>query len=109
MYCSASATLCTTSDWRITGMAAPRRGGRASMVLVVARRAAMAALRRKDAVDRRDRHGRQQEGAVDDGLVEQRLVVVRLRVDEGAQQVDRRDADDRRGELDLQHARVHVR
>jgi hypothetical protein len=65
--------------------------------------------RRQDAVDRRDRHRRKQERDVDQRLPEQRLLVVGRRVDEGLEEVDRRDPDDRGGELDLEHRGVDVR
>jgi hypothetical protein len=44
---------------------------------------------------------------MDHGPVHQRLLVVARGIDEGFQQMDRGDADDRRGEL-LEHARVDV-
>ena len=45
---------------------------------------------------------------MDHGLRDQHLVGVVVGVDEGLEQVDRADADDRRGQLDLQHRGVHV-
>ena len=55
-----------------------------------------------------NRHRAEQKRDVDDGLVHQHLVAVIVGVDEGFEQMDRRDTDDRRGQLDLQHAGVDV-
>src|SRR5690606_27760094 len=60
-------------------------------------------------VDHRDRQGGHQEHAVDRRLPDQHLVRQRARRDEALEQVDRRDADDRGRQLDLQHVGVHVR
>lgn len=48
-------------------------------------------------IDVRNRHGRQNKRQMDDGLPEQRFLVHVGCVDEGFEQVDRRDADDGRG------------
>ena len=53
-------------------------------------------------------HGAEQEDHVDDGLVHQHLFFVVGGVDEGLEQVDRRDADDGRGQFDLEHRGVHM-
>ena len=46
---------------------------------------------------------------MDHGLRDEHLLGVAVGVDEGLQQVDRRDADDRGGELHLEHRGVHRR
>src|SRR3990167_168321 len=128
MYCSAAATLSTRSSWRIVVMAGPSWGGltcdgvepasvprkdrpalcpcaqdgsHASLETA----SVLAARGVKQAICQRDAHGRQQEGDVDHRLRNQHLVGVVLGVDEGLEQVDRADADDGGGELDLQHRR----
>src|SRR5574340_261562 len=60
-------------------------------------------------VDIRNRNRRHNERHVDDGLPLHDLDSQVGRVDEGLQQVDRRDADDRGGELDLEHVGIDVR
>ena len=61
-----------------------------------------------DLLEDAEHHGGHDEGDVDDRRpVELRLLVV-LPVEEDLQQVDRRDRDDGRGDLDLQAARVEL-
>src|SRR5512134_3056386 len=103
MNWNASATLWMKSSCRIVVMKGPwKPAGRASV-------ASARAARQHDAIDRGDRERRQQEGDVDHRLPQHRLRIVRRRVDERLQQMDRRDADDRGRELDLEHACVDVR
>ncbi|KGQ02233.1 Cold shock-like protein CspA [Beauveria bassiana D1-5] len=66
-------------------------------------------------VDQGDAQRRQDEQRVDDGLPHHARLrearvgrAQRARLDEGAQQVDRRDADDGHGQLDLEDAGVDV-
>src|SRR5512144_2688545 len=106
MYCSASATLWIRSSWRIVAMLAPIAG---SMRAVVPRALVARPRRRHDAIDGGDRERRHEERDVDAGLRDQHLRLVRLRVDERLEQMNRRDADDRGRELHLERARVDVR
>lgn len=69
----------------------------------------------RELLDIGDADGRGDEQAVDDGLPHHARLGVRHvrraelpRIDEGAQQVDRRDADDCHRQLDLQHAGIDV-
>src|SRR5574343_673648 len=74
------------------------RGRAGSVLLAVAH----------EAVGGGDGQRREQEGDVDDRLPQQHLLGVVVGVDEGLEQVDRADADDGGGQLDLQHRGVHV-
>ena len=56
---------------------------------------------RHDAVAVGDCDSRKQEGDVDCSLGDYGFCIVRVGIDEGLEQVDRRNADDRRGEFDF--------
>jgi len=59
-------------------------------------------------VDVGNRHGRNDEGHVDEGLPQQNLFIEVGGVDEGLEQMDRRNADDGSGQLDLEYVGVDV-
>src|ERR1700710_3284536 len=63
---------------------------------------------RGQAVDPRHDQRRRKECHVNDHLPHHRVFGVLVRVDEGFQQMDGRNADERHGQLDLQHTCVHV-
>src|SRR5581483_1068848 len=101
MYWSASATLWTRSSRLMVVMEALRPS--------VRRGAGRDVLGDGELLGPGDGQRRDQEGDVDQRLPHQGLLVVVGGVDERLQQVDRRDADDRGRELDLEHAGVDVR
>src|SRR5215203_2085920 len=109
MYCSASATLWMTSAWRMTVIDYPSRSLKTLRQAVLVRVAVWPRRRRHDPVDGGDRERGEQKRDVDHGLVQQRLLGEGLGIDERLEKVNRRDADDRRRELHLEHGRVDVR
>src|SRR4026207_1825209 len=98
MYCSASATLSIRSSWRIAVML---RGCNAGDSL-------RDTLCRRNAVSIRHGQCREHEREVDHYLPFDRRLRHMRRIDEGLEQMDRRDADQGHGQLDLEHAGVDV-
>ena len=62
----------------------------------------------RDFVSQRNGQGAEQEGDVNDGLPHQYFLVVVGGVDEGLEQMDRRNTNDGHAQLDLQDGCVHV-
>src|SRR4030065_1998736 len=96
MYWKASAMLWMKSSWRMAVMEG------LSMLLRQQQRTG------HDPVGPGHGQGRDEEGDVDRHLPEYGLVRDVFCIDEGLQQVDRGDADDGGGQLDLEHAGVDV-
>src|SRR5512134_1058743 len=109
MYCRASATLWMKSSCRIVAMGGSSVSAAAVLAAAGSWPRDVQTTLRHDAVDRRHGERGSEERDVDHGLRDQHLRIVRIRVDECLEQVNRRDADDRGRELDLEHAGVDVR